>query len=258
MLGQSMDSTISILGFKFSTQAGANFEQVAIRGYTGITASHSAMPIRLPINAAFSDYRKVEGSEAAREPQKLIESFCSSPLPIIDSREIKEKNLAHIINPENIPDGVPFDCFAQQHSMWNIDSPGKHKAIWLYIDYPSRSCTFDIYLHENLARLNTMSADSHLWGTSLLAPPEDLWMTRFSNQTSFTELGRGISGAHSKYYARHQELTAHMFETNKWNPNDFLGFRCQIRMPVWRSGICHILRSQGSDPRHDPRVRPST
>ena len=238
VLGQSMGTTISILAFKFNPGTDTNFEQIATRGYTDISVSHSAMPIRLPINAAFSDYRKVEGSEAAREPQELIKEFCSTPLPSIDTRMIKEKNLAHIIDPENIPNGELFDCFALQCAKWNVTPLGKHKALWLYIDYPSRSCTFDVYLQKNLADANRISADCHLWGTSLLAPPEDLWMTKFTGQLTFTELGQGISKSDSSHYKSHKELTLNMFKKKNWNPAEFVGFRCEIEMPIWRSGIC--------------------
>ncbi len=118
---------------------------------------------------------------------------------------IKEKNLAHIIDPENIPNGELFDCFALQCAKWNVTPLGKHKALWLYIDYPSRSCTFDVYLQKNLADANRISADCHLWGTSLLAPPEDLWMTKFTGQLTFTELGQGISKSDSSHYKSHKE-----------------------------------------------------
>lgn len=241
LMGQSMESTISIMAFKNHPSEAFNFEQIAIRGYAGISASHSAMPIRLPINAAFSDFRKVEGSEAAREPQSLIDAFCTTPLPTIDARMIKEENLAHIINPEHIPDGELFDCFASQQSMWKIDKPGMHKSIWLYNDYPSRSCTFDVYMPEGIALHNSFSADCHLWGTSLLAPPEDLWMTRFSTQLEYIPLGRGISESDSPFYTCHKELTEHMFNIKGWNPDEFFGFRCQMTMPVWRSGICLVI-----------------
>jgi hypothetical protein len=29
-----------------------------------------------------------------------------------------------------------------------------------------------------------------------------------------------------------------MFKKNNWNPAEFVGFRCEIEMPIWRSGIC--------------------
>ena len=96
---------------------------------------------------------------------------------------------------------------------------------------------------EDIALHNAFSADCHLWGSSLLAPPEDLWMTRFSTQLEFIELGRGISEAGSIYYDKHKALTQHMFDSNEWDPNEFLGFRCQMTMPVWRSGICLVIDS---------------
>ena len=241
MMGQAADATISIMAIKLSELEGFNFEQLAVRGYAQMRASGSAMPIRLPINAAFSDYRKVEGSEAAREPQELIEHFCSTPLPTIDARMIKEENLAHIINVEQIPIGEPFDCFAKQYNKWHIRDPGTSKAIWLYIDYPSRRCTFDLYLHRDIERHNDVSADCHLWGTALLAPPEDLWMTRFSDQATFTVLGPGTEQSDSRSYDRHKELTQYMFDEFGWNADEFVGFRCEMEMPIWRSGVCLIL-----------------
>ncbi|MDE0889176.1 MAG: hypothetical protein OSA40_06925, partial [Phycisphaerales bacterium] len=210
-------------------------------GYAGMRASGSAMPIRLPINMAFSDFRNVTSEEAAREPQKLIERFCTRPLPSIDSRIVKSEHLAHLVDPEDISPGEPFDCFAIQHNRWNVVEPGPHKAIWLYIDYPTRHCIFDMYLHRSMEEGLVVHGDCHLWGTSLLAPPEDLWMTRFADQVQFSELGAGTAGSETMVYERHSELSAHMFEDQGWNADDFVGFRCEMELPVWRSGLCLIM-----------------
>lgn len=239
--GQAADFTTSMMAIRPSQQGAFNYEQIAVRGYAGMRARGSAMPIRLPMNMAFSDFRNVTSEEAAREPQNLIESFCTRPLPSIDSRTIKSQHLAHIINPEHIPPGEPFDCFAIQHNRWNIDEPGDHKAIWLYVDYPTRHCIFDMYLHRNMEEHLKIHGDCHLWGTSLLAPPEDLWMTRFADQVRFSELGPGTAGARSDAYQRHQELAAHMFEAQGWDADEFIGFRCEMELPVWRSGLCLIM-----------------
>jgi len=241
LMGQSAGVTVSMMAIRPSSHPEYNFEQIAIRGYAQMRAAGSAMPIRLPMNAAFSDYRKVGGHEAARAPQHLIERFCTTPLPGIDSRTIKEAHLAHIINVEDIPTGEPFDCFASQHTHWNIGEPGKNKAIWLYIDYPTRRCIFDMYLHADTDRPNIVSADTHLWGTSLLAPPADLWMTQFTESVQFTALGPGIANADSSDHAKHRKLTDYMFNHHGWDPSEFVGYRCEIEVPVWRSGVCLTL-----------------
>lgn len=239
--GQSAEVTISMMAIAPTHEEEFNFKQIAVRGYTQMRASGSAMPIRLPINMAYSNFRNVTSEEAARQPQRLVESFCTRPLPSIDSRVIKSEHLAHIINPEHIPAGEPFDCFATQHNLWKITGPGKHKAIWLYVDYPTRHVTFDLHLHRSMEERNDLSGDCHLWGTSLLAPPEDLWMTRLADQVRFSRLGPGTSGSASKVYQRHQELTSHMFEFHGWDPDEFIGFRCEMDMPIWRSGLCVVL-----------------
>lgn len=239
--GQSAEFTTSMMAIQPSSDPAFNFEQIAVRGYAGMRASGSAMPIRLPINMAFSDFRNVTGEEAAREPQRLVESFCTRPLPSIDSRIIKSEHLAHIVDPEHIPAGESFDCFAIQHNRWNIDQPGPHKAIWLYIDYPTRHCVFDLYLHRAMADQMQVHGDCHLWGTSLLAPPEDLWMTRFSDQMQFHELGPGTAGAGSRHYDRQRDLADHMFEAHAWDSRDYVGFRCEMELPIWRSGLCLVM-----------------
>ena len=239
--GQAAELTTSMMAIRPSQNGDYNYEQIAVRGYAGMRAGGSAMPIRLPINMAFSDFRNVTSEDAAREPQRLIEPFCTRPLPSIDSRIIKSEHLAHIVNPEHIPPGEPFDCFAIQHNLWNIDEPGPHKAIWLYIDYPTRHGIFDMYLHRGMEEHLKIHGDCHLWGTSLLAPPEDLWMTRFADQMRFSELGPGTAGAGSARYERHAELAAHMFEDQGWNADEFVGFRCEMELPVWRSGLCLIM-----------------
>ena len=239
--GQTADVTISMMAIRPSHDENFNLEQIAIRGYAGMRASGSAMPIRLPINMAYSDFRNVTGDEAARDPQKLVEDFCTRPLPTIDTRVIKAKNLAHIINPEHIPTGEPFDCFSMQHSQWNVHNMGRHKAIWLYVDYPTRHCIFDLYAHQSIASVNEVSGDCHMWGTSLLAPPEDLWTTRFADQMVFTPMGTGLKNACSNRFSRHKELTEHMFDSHQWNTDEFVGFRCEMELPIWRSGLCVIL-----------------
>ena len=239
--GQAADHTISILAFRPSASGAINFEQIAMRGYAGMRASESAMPIRLPINMAYSDFRNVTSEEAARQPQHLVESFSTKPLPSIDQRVIKSEHLAHLVNPEHIPSGESFDCFARQRNLWSVKSVGKHKAIWLYVDYPTKQCTFDVYFHRTIAEQHQASGDCHMWGTSLLAPPEDLWMTRFANQMTFSELGCGIGQDSPTTHKSHKALTQDMFDHEGWEPSEFMGYRCSMAFPIWRSGMCVVL-----------------
>ena len=107
----------------------------------------------------------------------------------------------------------------------------------MYNDYPTKSCIFDIYLHSLVDEWLQITSDCHLWGSSLLAPPEDDWMKRFTEDCDFRVLGRGTAFADSSNYAKHKALTQHMFDLMGWEPNDFIGYRCEVQMPIWRSGI---------------------
>ena len=237
VMGQSADTSISMMALTSKKDLPSYFEQIAIRGYSQIRAIHSSMPIRIAPNAAFSNYRKIGNDEVERNKPVLIEQFCSTPLPTIDTRKIKEQNLAQIINPEHLPIGEPFDCFASQHNIWNVKAETNSNSILMYNDYPTKSCIFDIYLHSLIDERLRITSDCHLWGTALLAPPEDDWMKRFTEDCDFKVLGRGTALADSSNYSKHKALTQHMFDLMGWDPNDFTGYRCEVQMPIWRSGI---------------------
>ena len=66
-------------------------------------------------------------------------------------------------------------------------------------------------------------------------------MTRFADQIRFSELGPGTGGARSDAYERHRELAAHMFQDQGWNADEFIGFRCEMELPIWRSGLCLVM-----------------
>ena len=66
-------------------------------------------------------------------------------------------------------------------------------------------------------------------------------MTRFSDQMEFHELGRGTGGAASRRYDRQRSLADHMFEDQGWDPQEYVGFRCEMELPIWRSGLCLVM-----------------
>lgn len=49
-------------------------------------------------------------------------------------------------------------------------------------------------------------------------------------------LGPGLRSAATAAWARHAELTARLFTEAGWDPEEFVGFRCETAYPVWRAG----------------------
>lgn len=240
--GQSTDATISIMAIRPSTRNNLIQEQIATHGYAQMRTIGPAMPIRLPIDMAYSDYKSVFDQNISNQKPQLVEHFCTQPLPLIESKEIKSNNLPNLIYPENVPSGEPFDCFVTQDSIWTSkDNEYKNTAIWLYIDYPTRHCVLDLYLHKSLMTHYKLTGNSHMCGTPLSPTPEGLWMKQFSDQIKFLQLGPGTANAESKAYSRHKHLTENMFENHEWNAEDFVGYRCEMELPIWRSGICIMM-----------------
>ena len=49
---------------------------------------------------------------------------------------------------------------------------GKHKAVWLYVDYPTRHCTFDMFVHCEIDRSmksRTATSGNFLAGTTRIS-----------------------------------------------------------------------------------------
>jgi len=61
---------------------------------------------------------------------------------------------------------------------------------------------------------------------------------RFPSQPRLELLGYGLDRMHTASYPRQRELATFLFDHLGWDPNDFVGFRCELPHPIWRAGYC--------------------
>ena len=64
------------------------------------------------------------------------------------------------------------------------------------------------------------------------------WQTRFADGPRLELLGTGISNAPSPMYARQLELTNFLFAELQLDSDRFVGYRCAVAYPIWRTGYC--------------------
>lgn len=180
----------------------------------------------------------VPGADAG-SPATVLREFSSSPLPVVSARQPDEFMVQAIdADPDTI--GQPVDLmFGTRGTM---EHPARQKPpveeAWALVNFPTRSLIFDIYLHRDVARACIPSLDAHLWRPDFAQHVGDRWQTRFSDSPKLQLLGSGLANASSTRYRRHAELTAYLFDRIDANAGHFVGYRCEVDYPMWRTGYC--------------------
>ncbi len=236
-------------------------ETVRVQGRIGHIWRASAVPLEIsavtPDNLALDarpDSGRPDGASmrtlAARPargdtPDSLLTTFCTHPLPRVTSRA-SGKQTIHVIDPAEPASARPLDIvIAHRRS-----TPDRHPAtqdppigeVSSLIVYPARRMVSDVYLHRDIARRCSPSAELHLGGFTSGGPGRRArWSTRFPGDPPLTCLGSGLQRAATAAYERHAELTAHVFERVGWDPAQFTGYRCEVMYPVWQAAYCMLF-----------------
>lgn len=177
--------------------------------------------------------------EAGTSPEVVIPEFTSSPLPLVSSKQ-PGAFLVQSIDVDGETNGGPFDLILGSRDTTphpRTQSPAVEET-WAMINFPVRRLLFDVYLHQDLATRSIADLDVHLWRPDFASAAADRWQTRFARPPKLVMLGRGIDGSASPAYERHAELTRLFFEQTREDPEAFIGHRCEVTHPIWRTGYC--------------------
>lgn len=116
------------------------------------------------------------------------------------------------------------------------DSPERVKEVWAMLSVPTRSLVFDLYMHESIARRSIVSADVHLWQPNFESDPHGRWHTRLSQTPTIVQLGRGIGRVTAASNPAQAGLVRELFDRAGTDPEEYIGYRCEERFPIWRTG----------------------
>lgn len=221
-----------------------------VNGLVGHVARPDAVPLTFH-NFTSSSREKEDGTLAHGQftplvadadpgsPATVLREFSSSPLPVVSTRQPNEFMVQAIdADPETI--GQPVDLmFGTRGRMVHprTQKPPLEEA-WALVNFPTRAMIFDVYLHRDVARGCIPSLDAHLWRPDFAQQVGDRWQTRFADGPRLQLLGSGLGNAASPHYARHPELTRFLFEKIGADASQFVGYRCEVEYPMWRTGYC--------------------
>lgn len=248
VVGRWSDAVVSVVMIRPVPGQPDLTEAVRTRAYVGHTWRPGAVP--LEIGESSVPQLAVRRDEAAHQtlehrparghtPDLLLNEFCTKPWPRMTSRALGDRTV-HVVDADEPPqEGVCDIVLSVRRS-----TPDRHPAlakppvgeVSLLVTFPARRLVLDVFLHKDLADRCTPSCELHLYSPA--GGPGGLarWSTRLPGGASMEPLGAGLRRAASTAYARHEELTAHVFERVGWNPAEFVGYRCDTAYPVWRAG----------------------
>jgi hypothetical protein len=177
-------------------------------------------------------------------PDLLLPQFCTRPLPRVTSRSWGNRGL-HVIDAAEPTNGEPIDVVVG----YRRSTPDKHPAtqdppigeVSTLTTYPSRRLICDVYLHRDIAKMCSPSLEAHLGSPSLPSPLRARWSTRFPGGPRLELLGAGLHNTATPAYSRQLELTSHVFSEVGWDPEEFIGYRCDVVFPIWQAAYCLLF-----------------
>jgi hypothetical protein len=247
LLGRHSAVTVQIFIYAPSKVHPERIDVLRVRGQTGVRTRQGAVAWVTgvieedPRDGASPTFVALDGRRVpARGESLLLPEFCSDPLPSIDTI-LKPGFMEMVINapPRSGPAG--FDMMmADQSPMMMLhprqqDPRAGHEVI-TFVDVPTEAIVFEVYWHRDLARLFIPEADVHFANQTMFILPDQRWMTRLDEKVRMEVLSSGRSAPASAVYPRHAELMATAFGRRGWDREQFVGYRIEERLPLWRMG----------------------
>ncbi len=179
----------------------------------------------------------------------VIEEFSTSPLPVVTGR-VRSGELRMIIDPK-VDAGTPVTVVSA--SRMTFEGPlseydVKPRDNWIQLECPARHLVFDLYLHRDMAARYVPHLE-----VLLNFPPtvqRDRWTISLPNPPRLELLGLGTSRMATRAYTDHARVTSYLFEKAGWDPQDYVGYRCETPYPIWLAfyNICLQPTSAGGQP----------
>jgi hypothetical protein len=251
LIGKRAEVKLAIVIMRPCPDDPTHIDRASILG----TIGHSARPDSPPL--VVTSGRAPESGEDAvdfatlvartpargRTPQSVLREFTTDPPPLVSSRTgPTSSQIVQVIDAAALKTHATVDVVtagvAYHAGPHPARSPRGVGEEWALMNEPAGWLIHDVYLHREMARGCIPSVEHHLWRPGFESSADDRWYTRLPDGPRLEILGPGLRSAAADPYPRHEALTARGFELLGWDASEFVGYRCQVRWPLWRAGYC--------------------
>lgn len=169
------------------------------------------------------------------EPDAILRAFSTQPLPVVRSKEPGEHVVQTIDREPGAPE-LPIDLLFGLRGLMTHPASRTNtlEEVWALVNFPVRRMLFDVFLHRSLARQCLPGLDHHLWRPDFSTRVGERWQTRFSDPVRLELLAPG--SARTDAYTRYPEVLRLLFDADGLDPADYVGYRCDLTYPAWRTG----------------------
>ncbi|MFG0328081.1 MAG: hypothetical protein ACF8SC_12535 [Phycisphaerales bacterium JB037] len=219
-------------------------EYVHVRAYTGHRVREGAPPMLLSSGVSHTDEELAEdqtffgldGSPlSGRTRTAVIQEFSGDPAPVVTTRD-RTGRFTQVIDA---PPGS--HACSDLVLAYRVPSVSAHPALQsppilcetLGVREPVRRIVMDLYLHRTMTAGCKPSMSMFIGNRDVECDLTDRWFDRIESSPVLTLLGPGIHNAASEAYTNHAALTRHVFTQLGWDPDDFVGYRCDEEYPQW-------------------------
>lgn len=217
--------------------------QSRVHGLSGHRSRPDAVPLTFHV---FSTEIRGDGPEqpgAFRpllrdQPDAILRTFSTEPLPVVRSKTPGEHVVQTIESDAGSALEAPIDLMFGLRGLMTHPATRANtlEEVWALVNFPVRRMVFDVYLHRSLARQCIPGLDHHLWRPDFDTQAGERWQTRFSESPRLEVLAPGAWAQPLDAYPRYPELVGLMFEVDGLEPGDYVGYRCDVTYPAWRTG----------------------
>ncbi|MDX9911932.1 MAG: hypothetical protein RBS39_08885 [Phycisphaerales bacterium] len=186
--------------------------------------------------------------ERIDEGEGLIRSLSTQPLPLA-ACEDEDGTLRQVVEA-NTGGAAGVDVVTARQWSGMPHPAHDQERFWAQscsVQRPARRLVFDVYMHRSMAMVSLPSITPMLWRPNLRGNPLKHWDRRVGSPPTLELLGKGIANAASPAWERHAEMTRELFTQLAWNPDDFVGYRCDVDYPVWSAAYIMVFEFGNED-----------
>jgi len=181
-----------------------------------------------------AEFRSVEGT-GLNSDSGIVAEFSSFPLPLVATRGEGER-VRHVVNAGATD--RPLDiCVAHTTIGAGIDpkreSPPRLECGSM-IREPTRSLVFDVWIDRDYADAHVPDLGIYQWSPTLAMGISDHWLDRLPIAPNVQRLASPAAAA-SPMSQLHSEFTWTLFRKIGWDPERFIGYRCETLFPIYGS-----------------------